>query len=83
MRVLSYFTGGGVSRKMFFLNFPKNRNTDYAIVDREAAPQPVSPAGEPLDPVPQPSSKHSWKLKGMVSGTYFPSPYFPFRVFME
>ena len=33
----------------------------------ESTTQPVSPAGEPTEPVPQPLSKHSWKLKGMVS----------------
>ena len=33
----------------------------------ESTAQPASPAGEPSDPVPQPLSKHSWKLKGMVS----------------
>ena len=32
-----------------------------------ATTQPASPAGESSDPVPEPSSKHSWKLKGMVS----------------
>ena len=29
--------------------------------------QSVSPEADPLQPIPQPSSKHSWKLKGMVS----------------
>lgn len=33
----------------------------------ESATQPVTPEGEQVEPVPQPSSKHSWKLKGMVS----------------
>ena len=33
----------------------------------ESTTQPASPAGEPSGPVPQPLSKHSWKLKGMVS----------------
>lgn len=33
----------------------------------ESTARPASPAEEPSDPAPQPLSKHSWKLKGMVS----------------
>ena len=33
----------------------------------ESTAQPASPAGDLSEPAPQPLSKHSWKLKGMVS----------------